>query len=55
MCLWVIAIDQFAKVYKNVEPKIIARDEARASLKKVFSVYLKVMSNILILILNIIN
>lgn len=55
MCLWVIAIDKFAKVYKNVEPKIKARDEARASLKKVFSVSLILMRNILILNLNIIN
>lgn len=33
--LWVIAIDKFAKVYKDVEPKIKRHDAAEAELREV--------------------
>lgn len=35
MCVWVIAIDSYVKIYKNVEPKMRKRDEARHALNKV--------------------
>lgn len=34
MCLWVVAVDKYAKVYKVIEPKVIKRDEAETDLKQ---------------------
>lgn len=38
ICLWVRAIDNFAKVYKDVEPKIRKRQNAESDLKQVMKV-----------------
>lgn len=35
MAMWVIAMDEFSKVYKDVEPKIKKATEAEAILKEV--------------------
>lgn len=35
MAMWVIAMDEFSKVYKDVEPKIKKASEAEAVLKEV--------------------
>lgn len=35
MAMWVIAMDEFSKVYKEVEPKIRKASEAEAVLKEV--------------------
>lgn len=35
MAMWVIAMDEFSKVYKEVEPKIKKASEAEAVLKEV--------------------
>lgn len=37
MAMWVIAMDEFSKVYKEVEPKIKKASEAEAVLKEVNS------------------
>ncbi len=37
MAMWVIAMDEFSKVYKDVEPKIKKASEAEAILKEVNS------------------
>lgn len=37
MAMWVIAMDEFSKVYKEVEPKIKKASEAEAILKEVNS------------------
>lgn len=37
MAMWVIAMDEFSKVYKEVEPKIKKASEAEAVLKEVES------------------
>lgn len=36
--MWVIAMDEFSKVYKDVEPKIRKATEAEAILKEVMAV-----------------
>lgn len=38
MCSWVIAMNKYADVYKDIEPKIKKRDGAEAELKQVLSV-----------------
>lgn len=38
ICLWVRAIDNFATVYKDVEPKIQRRDKAESDLKQVMKI-----------------
>lgn len=38
VCLWVIAMDKFSKVYKVVEPKIKRKEEAEAELKEIMKV-----------------
>ena len=37
MCMWVIAIDKYYKVYKHVEPKIKRQQAAEAELKQVMA------------------
>lgn len=38
MCQWVGAVDKYAKVYRDVEPKIIKRDNAENDLRKVLTI-----------------
>lgn len=40
MAMWVIAMDEFSKVYKDVEPKIKKASAAEAVLKEVKDVFL---------------
>lgn len=44
MCTWVIAMNKYAEVYKDIEPKIKKRDGAEAELKEVMSI-LKLKQN----------
>jgi dynein heavy chain, axonemal len=36
MCMWVIAIEKFSKIYKIVEPKIAKQKEAEVELNGVY-------------------
>lgn len=53
MCVWVIAIDSYVKIYKNVKPKMRKRDEARHALNKVLFYNSMVISIGIIIVENI--
>lgn len=46
MAMWVIAMDEFSKVYKDVEPKIKKASAAEAVLKEVKDVFLTNVSSV---------